>query len=68
MDSVQDQLRVIRALYLENLPDRIGKTREIRSALKEADAWNTIVRFTRTLAGSGATFGCLEVSELSRKT
>lgn len=67
MDNLQVLLRELRALLPENLPDRIEKIREIRSTRNRADAWNRIESLTHTLAGSGAMFGCLEVTELFRK-
>jgi len=68
--ALQDQLQTLRTRYLDELPNKLARLRQtwdrIAGEAPSPTLWQEIGHQVHSLAGSGATFGCPEISELAR--
>jgi|GEM_PF-997922 len=68
--ALHDQLQALRARYLDELPNKLARLRTTWNRIADGDPtltlWQEIGHQAHSLAGSGATFGCPEISEIAR--
>ena len=70
---LQDQLKSLRASYVQSLPERIDQIRHTWELVRlsgqapDPEYLSRLLHEAHNLAGNGATFGCQEISELARE-
>lgn len=67
--DLQEKMRVLRATYLAQLPEKLRQIDEVWNKLQtewNSESLHTLHRMVHSLTGSGATFGMPEVSEAAR--
>ena len=68
--ELREQLRALQAEYLNELPERLREISQLWTQLQQnwqLDLVDALYRLLHKLAGSGASFGCAELSDIARR-
>jgi chemotaxis protein histidine kinase CheA len=76
MSSLEDDLKMLRAHFVEGVTERLGTIRDLITKLESADevaegkqtALEDLLRHFHNLAGAGMTFGFPKISEIGKRT